>query len=384
MKTSFLKIIFALIFFLSPFIVSASTTDNISGFAWSSNIGWISFNSTNCDTDANGHIDSGPCGGDNTTGTVTNYGVNEDSITGFLIGYAWSPNIGWIQFGNLSGWPTTSQAPGTTSTNAQMTGNSLKGWAKALSADGNGWDGWISLSGTTTSGSNYGVTLTSTGSTSPSQYTCKVDCAWGGDVLGWVDFSGVIVAGTALPVVTNPTTSSITNTRTTLRATITSLGIPNANGAGFVYDTSSHSQNDGYAYTYKNVFLSNIVLGTYMVHVTGLSAGTTYYFRGFATNSAGTAYSPDPEGTFRTACTAPLVWNGTSCVNAGARISGQCPVPVKNSNKTCVNPDGTIDGTLYAGDYASYPSKVTWTCHGSNGGADTPCSEPKGPGFIEN
>jgi len=136
--------------------VSAGTEHNLSGWAWSSNIGWISFNCTN----------------DNTCNGV-NYGVNKNADN-TLTGYAWSSNIGWIQFGGFS----TSDFPvggGTQKENANINGNNLKGWIKALSADNNGWDGWISLSG-----SNYGVKFT--------DGIHLTSYAWGGNVVGWVLF----------------------------------------------------------------------------------------------------------------------------------------------------------------------------------------------------
>lgn len=73
MKNSFLKFVFALVFVLSPFIVLAGTGQNMSGWAWADNIGWISFNCTNEDSCA-----------------TSDYGVNYDSTTGFLTGYAWA------------------------------------------------------------------------------------------------------------------------------------------------------------------------------------------------------------------------------------------------------------------------------------------------------
>ncbi|KKQ32523.1 MAG: hypothetical protein US45_C0018G0002 [Candidatus Nomurabacteria bacterium GW2011_GWA1_37_20] len=99
MKISFLKIIFTLVFFLSPFVVFAGSEHNISGWAWSSNIGWISFNNT-------------------TGGGSINYGVNKN-VDGTLVGYAWSSNIGWIQFGGLSGFPS---GGGTQAQNANLNG----------------------------------------------------------------------------------------------------------------------------------------------------------------------------------------------------------------------------------------------------------------------
>ena len=56
-----------------------SPVSYLKGYGWSSNIGWISFSSTNEST------------------ATTTYGVNVAS-DGALSGYAWSDNIGWISF----------------------------------------------------------------------------------------------------------------------------------------------------------------------------------------------------------------------------------------------------------------------------------------------
>jgi len=220
MKISLFKIVFALVFFLSPFVVFAGSQHNMSGFAWSSNIGWISFNSLDCDVDKNGFMDSGACGGDNTTGTVTNYGVNKNPANEFgvstLIGFAWSPHVGWIQFGNLitADFPT---GGGTVRQNATMGADGkLTGWAKAINGNPiSGWDGWISLSGNAGDGGTYGVTLTDTAgtfatsnegnglgnkfmswfsnlfNTAYASNPSSQGFAWGSDVVGAIDFSGV-------------------------------------------------------------------------------------------------------------------------------------------------------------------------------------------------
>lgn len=140
--------------------VSAGDTHNLSGYAWSDNIGWINFNCLDEDT----------CG-------AVNYGVNIGSNND-LSGYAWSDNIGWISFNTSD---LVSCPKGTCK--AKLVGGSLTGWAKALSAGVNGWDGWISL-GTQPSGLiTYGVTLGAN-----SEFT---GYAWGSDVVGWVDFNPV-------------------------------------------------------------------------------------------------------------------------------------------------------------------------------------------------
>lgn len=132
--------------------LSASSTP-ITGYAWSDNIGWISFNCSN----------NSSCG-------TSNYGLSI-ATDGTISGYAWSDNIGWVsaQSADVSGCPSAPCAP-----MMNLTTGAWTGWFRALS-NGGGWDGWISLSG-----SGYGPVLN--GGT-VSGY------AWGSDVVGWVDFS---------------------------------------------------------------------------------------------------------------------------------------------------------------------------------------------------
>jgi hypothetical protein len=165
-----------------PETVSANlTTDNLSGWAWSGyddgngnkvGVGWISFN---CVSDPD---------------CTADYGVRINETNrfpggiGLMSGYAWSPNIGWISFepADLTGCPS-----GTCT--AQMnwvpggTGGTLSGWARALSgisSGSGGWDGWIKLS-STVGEPNYGVQL------SGNKFS---GYAWGGSTnVGWIDWA---------------------------------------------------------------------------------------------------------------------------------------------------------------------------------------------------
>lgn len=151
---------------------------NVFGWAWSENIGWISFNSARCDVDDNGFIDIA-CGGDNITKLITNYGVNLNSATNNLSGYAWSENIGWISFepADIAGCPS-----GTCQPCYDLGTNEFLGWARALNY-GDGWDGWISLN------------CEDNGSCAVSDYKVSLNSndfegwAWGGDVMGWISFN---------------------------------------------------------------------------------------------------------------------------------------------------------------------------------------------------
>ena len=150
-----------ILFFAVPKKTLADSTKNLTGFAWSDITGWISFNNSS-------------------TGDSISYGVDYSTSTGYLTGYAWSSSLGWIEFGGLSGFPTGS---GTTADNAKINSvtGSMTGWARVLSYDSN-WDGWISLSGTTLSGTPYGVNYSLVNGNT-------TGWAWGSDNLGWISFN---------------------------------------------------------------------------------------------------------------------------------------------------------------------------------------------------
>ncbi len=147
-------------YIMRPNSVKSASTDNVSGYAWSETIGWISFNCT----------DRGVCGS-------SNYGVNIDSATGNFSGYAWSENIGWINFAPGGSYPATPLY----SAKYNSGTNKVTGWAKALAADGNGWDGWILL-GKDVGGWANQITIES-GTGEFHGWT------WGSDVVGWISFN---------------------------------------------------------------------------------------------------------------------------------------------------------------------------------------------------
>jgi hypothetical protein len=183
------------------------------GFAWGAEgssvssgskngVGWVSFNSRDCDVDGDGAFNDGVPGCP-ASGTVHDYGVIVDSNR-YLVGEAWSSNLGWLKFGgNLSGMPGGGNQQARVRDNG---GNSpLIGWARFCAGTDNGsapgdcssmtsrtdgWDGWVSLSGSATNGSAYEVTYIAGSEDKFSGYS------WGGPVVGYLkwdqsDGSGV-------------------------------------------------------------------------------------------------------------------------------------------------------------------------------------------------
>ena len=169
---------------------SADGVGNVFGYAWSDNIGWIKMNSC-ADQDFNGVGDN--CvlvGGQNWGVTINNGGTMGGQ--GTLSGYAWSDNIGWINFGGLTG--PNGSGPVATMTLSGNTGT-FSGWAKAINGgDANsGYEGWVSLAG-----ANYlSPTTGGTGGVTYNKSTGKiVGYAWGGDVIGWIQFGVTNTDGT--------------------------------------------------------------------------------------------------------------------------------------------------------------------------------------------
>ena len=161
-------------------------SSSVSGWAWSDNIGWISFGSST----------PGSGGG--------SYGVYVKP-NGDFDGYAWSSSIGWIKFGSLSGMPN-----GGVNAHVDTTSGQVTGWIRACAATtgndcispdrGDGWDGWIELSGPNhTSPNNGGVTFNPTDG-SFSGY------AWGSDVVGWLKFDSKCTSSSCSDVVVTPAT----------------------------------------------------------------------------------------------------------------------------------------------------------------------------------
>lgn len=231
----------------------AAITDNLSGYAWSSNIGWISFNCTNTNT----------C-------LTSPYGVSV-AADGTLSGYAWSSNIGWISFNSadVSGCPS-----GTCTPKLSTVTGGVSGWARALAGTGpsnGGWDGWIHLEG-----AGYGVAAS--------------NCNWGGyawgggtdtasSVIGWIHFSGsgygVTGIGTAcfIPLPTaillaNGATGATILSGQPVKLTWSSTNATSCTGIGFSTSGATSNLTSG-------VSVSPLVTSSYQVRCDG-PGGTGY------------------------------------------------------------------------------------------------------------
>ena len=178
-------------------ITRASANDNVSGWAWNANTGWISFNCTSdpdCDT--------------------YDYGVKIDLATGYFSGYAWSANVGWISFNRSdAGDPPANPYKNGSGNDPIARYNSstgeVDGWAKIRSLNGSCIggtnagapcpagnecigggscqnNGWIKLRKSIGSEPDYGVSINpATGNFSGWAWNANTDTSG----IGWISFN---------------------------------------------------------------------------------------------------------------------------------------------------------------------------------------------------
>lgn len=105
-----------------------------------------------------------------------------------------------------------------------------------------------------------------------------------------------------LPVVTTAAVTNITTTTANAGGEITSDGNTAITASGVVYSNTNNTPN-----TDDSKTETGITTGTFTSELTGLSSGTLYYIRAYATNEVGTAYGETV--TFTTGNAAPTAIN---------------------------------------------------------------------------
>ncbi|MDD3497985.1 MAG: hypothetical protein PHH24_00570 [Candidatus Moranbacteria bacterium] len=158
-------------------------TESFVGDTSHTNFGWISANSSNCASNEGELTETAFC----PQATGASYSLAVPSTDGPVSGYVWSENVGWISFnsGDLTGCPSGECS-------ARRAGGWLEGWARIKSIqtayaleNSGGWEGWISLKGT-----GYGVEISKMdGNLNTPTY------AWS-DELGWINFGGAMMGKT--------------------------------------------------------------------------------------------------------------------------------------------------------------------------------------------
>jgi len=104
------------------------------------------------------------------------------------------------------------------------------------------------------------------------------------------------------PTVTTSAASNVSITSATLNGNITATGGTNPTERGFAWGTNSTLSGGNTATTTESGSFST---GAFTKDISGLLAGITYYFRAYATNSAGTGYGSIQSFTASAASATP-------------------------------------------------------------------------------
>jgi uncharacterized protein (TIGR02145 family) len=122
----------------------------------------------------------------------------------------------------------------------------------------------------------------------------------------------------SLPIVTTSAAATVTATGATLGGNVTSDGNATVIERGVVYATTQNPT------TSNTKLVIGTGTGSFTINATGLSAGTTYYVRAYATNNQGTAYGS--QETFSTTLTLSLATITTTAASTitstGATLGG--------------------------------------------------------------
>ncbi len=220
-------LVLAIGFFATP---ASAQTVGLSGFAWSDlpstntevGAGWISF--------------SGP-----------GYGVVANQSTGNLSGYAWSSNYGWLSFNSsdVSGCPSAPCQP-----NVSPSTGAVTGWARFIAAPAGTtgvWNGWVHLSG-----SGYGVTYNNVSETFSGYAWGQNDIGWvhfannAGCTLYCVTMSPLIPPEATINIVVSPASASWTITPGSIVGTGNGTATVTPSQAGTTYTVTPGSAPSGY------------------------------------------------------------------------------------------------------------------------------------------
>lgn len=215
---------------------------------------------------------------------------------------------------NTSAGPSSFTITGTNLTTADVTVAALPGFTYS-----------------TTSGGSYtsGLTLTQAGGPYSQEIFVKFDPAAVQSYNGNIAIAGggvtvpvnVAAAGAGVNTAAAVTTggaSAITMTSATAAGTISAVGCSPVTAYGIEYSTTSGFPNG----TGTAVASGNLAGGNFSADLMGLTSGTTYYYKAFATNGGGTGYGS--EQSFTTATPNPTISTtaltifGNVCINTTA------------------------------------------------------------------
>ena len=164
-----------------------------------------------------------------------------------------------------------------------------------------------------------------------------------------------------LAVVTTDTATSITTSSGTINGTITSTGGATVTARGFNYGTTT-------AYGSTGTSTGSFGVGSFSANETGLTCNTTYHYRAFATNTAGTAYGSDltfttlpcPVGLPTVVTTAATTIAMTSAtLNGSITATGGVNATTRGFNYGTTTAYGTTSSTTGSYGVGAFSSALT-------------------------
>lgn len=271
---------------------------------------------------------SGPTTADSKTTDGTGTGVFVSSLTGLSPATtyyvrAYATNAAGTTYGNEVSFTTPATTPtitttaisGLGSTTATSGGNITSDGGAAVTARGVCWStssNPTTANSKTTDGSGTGSFSSSvTGLSSGVTYYLR---AYATNSAGTSYGNEVSFTTLAIPALTTTAISSITGTTASSGGNITSDGGASVTARGVCWSTSPNPT------TANSTTSDGSGTGSFTSSLTGLSAGTTYYVRAYATNSVGTAYGN--QQSFTTLTFATLTTTAASSVKAFTATSG--------------------------------------------------------------
>lgn len=132
--------------------------------------------------------------------------------------------------------------------------------------------------------------------------------------------AGLLFVGSVqsvMPSVDSPAVFSLTKTSAKVGATIESTGGAPVTAAGIAWGPHPNPDITG------ETLPDGANIGPFGVHLTGLAPNTLYHFRGYATNSQGTSYSPD--ATFTTLANPPTATSASGTSSTGFTANWTAP-----------------------------------------------------------
>jgi Leucine-rich repeat (LRR) protein len=162
---------------------------------------------------------------------------------------------------------------------------------------------WLVVNPTSGTGSGTVIVSVNTTNLNPGTYrdTITVTDAGALNSPQQVVVTYTITAITGPATITSPQATVITSNSATLGANVTSDGNLTIMERGIVWATTANPT------TSNNKVIAPGSTGTFTVNVTGLSSFTTYHYRGYVINSAGTSYTSDASFTTLPFVSSPII-----------------------------------------------------------------------------